>query len=338
MFNNQQHLKSIIMKSKIIGVLAIVFVLGLGGWKYYSWAHPETVSPDAPVTSSNVVGGSTSESAPTVVTHAPQFDVEVQNPINGVKLGVIEVGASGFNCFGVRVDKQDNWALEYKEFGESAAYEGFMSAEDVKAGLKKYILSLGEHGVAGRNIHFVVSSGAMKNPKTPMVVKTIKGMGYQVNTVTATEEGQYAFSALISKTYRTDSFTVDIGSGNTKVSWYENGRIKSLEGPGAKYDQIPLTKEEVTSQITALVQQVPASSRQQCFIIGGIPFKLASDSRQGEERFTLLGPPTDYNADGNDKKAAGLVIYKAIFDTSGTDKFIFDWDANFTIGFLLTLN
>lgn len=327
------------MKNKIIIALVFVALIGLGGYKYYKFKNPDPQEQTAAVTAGTTSDGSApSPTTESTVSHAPKFNVEVENPVDGVKLGVIEVGASGFNCFGVRVDKKDNWALEYKEFGESAAYEGFMSADDVKAGLKKYILSLGEHGVAGKNIHFVVSSGAMKNPKTSMVLQAIKAMGYQVNVVTATQEGQYAFSALISKTYRDNSFTVDIGSGNTKVSWYENGRIKSLEGPGAKYDQIPLTKEEVTAQITELVNKVPQSSRAQCFIIGGIPFKLASDTRQGEERFTLLGPPTDYNADGNDKKAAGLVIYKAIFDASGTDKFIFDWDANFTIGFLLTLN
>lgn len=34
---------------------------------------------------------------------------------------------------------------------------------------------------------------------------------------------------------------------------------------------------------------------------------------------------------------AGLNIYKAIADATGTDTFVFDWDANFTIGFLLGL-
>jgi hypothetical protein len=34
---------------------------------------------------------------------------------------------------------------------------------------------------------------------------------------------------------------------------------------------------------------------------------------------------------------AGLNIYKAIEDATKTDTFVFDWDANFTIGFLLGL-
>ncbi len=37
------------------------------------------------------------------------------------------------------------------------------------------------------------------------------------------------------------------------------------------------------------------------------------------------------------KWAAGLNIYKAIAEATNTDTFVFDWDANFTIGFLLSL-
>ena len=36
--------------------------------------------------------------------------------------------------------------------------------------------------------------------------------------------------------------------------------------------------------------------------------------------------------------ASGLNIYKGIVETTKTDTFVFDWDANFTIGFLLSLN
>ena len=34
---------------------------------------------------------------------------------------------------------------------------------------------------------------------------------------------------------------------------------------------------------------------------------------------------------------AGLNIYKAILDATGVKQVVFDWDANFTIGFLLGL-
>ena len=321
---------------RILGVVILLAILGLSGYKYYSYKHPEVVEKALKEAEVHTAITESTSSSPS--SSSTRFTVEVDNPVNPTKTGVIEVGASGFNCFVANIDKSDNWSLDYKEFGESLAYEGFMSLDDVKVGLRKYIGTIAEHGVNGKNIHFVMSSGALKNPKTIMVAEAIRKMGYVVNTVGPTQEGQFAFMALVPKNYRDNSFTIDIGSGNTKVSWYENGRIKSLEGPGAKYTQNNMSNDEAYQQICKLVDQVPVERRDQCFIIGGAPFKMAKESRNGEERFTLLKAPSDYNASGNDKMIAGINIYKAIFDSSKTDKFIFDWDSNFTIGFLLTLN
>jgi hypothetical protein len=50
-----------------------------------------------------------------------------------------------------------------------------------------------------------------------------------------------------------------------------------------------------------------------------------------------LNAPASYKA-VDKKMAAGLNIYKALVDATNTDTFVFDWDANFTIGFLLSLN
>jgi hypothetical protein len=49
-----------------------------------------------------------------------------------------------------------------------------------------------------------------------------------------------------------------------------------------------------------------------------------------------LNPPAWYKPeDAKDK--AGLNIYKAIADATDCKTFVFDWDANFSIGFLLEL-
>jgi hypothetical protein len=82
--------------------------------------------------------------------------------------------------------------------------------------------------------------------------------------------------------------------------------------------------------------KVPANLRETCFIIGGVPYELAKQSRNGKERFTVLKAPGDYKAEGA-KQEAGLNIYSAIATATGCKQFVFDWDANFTIGFLLGL-
>ena len=86
-----------------------------------------------------------------------------------------------------------------------------------------------------------------------------------------------------------------------------------------------------------MLSKIPESKRNVGFILGGVPFSLANQHRKGEERYTVLKDPQSYKA--SDKRvASGLNIYKGITEATATDTFVFDWDANFTIGFLLSLN
>lgn len=322
---------------KLIGIAIVVLILGAVGFKAYQFNHPEKFQTETDVLSNSAPTQVYPESTPAAETH-PSVVVNVNRPVSPTRKGVIEVGASGFNCFVVDLDKNKNWELVSKEFGESLAYEGFATTQDVQTGLKKYLSSVFTKGVAGKNAHFVMSSGALKNEKTKLIADAIEKMGYVVNRVTPEQEGKYALRALLPKDYTDNSYVVDIGSGNTKISWYEGSKLTSIELPGAKYYQDGKTDEEVYQKIKQAVQNVPTKNRENCFIIGGVPFSLAKEIRKGEERYTLLENPDYYSAGDDVKKKSGINIYRALADGSGTKNFIFDWDANFTIGFLLTLN
>ena len=158
-------------------------------------------------------------------------------------------------------------------------------------------------------------------------------MGYVVNVVTPEQEARYALRSALPERYEDSGFVVDIGSGNTKISWLPNG---ALEAPGAKYYQNNLSPGSVYQEVKSKASQVPSNLRGTCFIIGGVPYELAKQTRNGKERFTVLKAPADYKADGA-KQEAGLNIYAAIADATNCKQFVFDWDANFTIGFLLGL-
>ncbi|MCU0391099.1 MAG: hypothetical protein MUE81_08275 [Thermoflexibacter sp.] len=278
----------------------------------------------------------TNNNTSNVVQTSSSFTYTPPAPIGGKLRGVVELGASGFNSFIIKIDESKTWKLEKAEFGNSLAIENMATDADIASGLKKYIGSKLDFGVSGKDIHFVVSSGAVKAENTQKIIKVLKGMKYYVNTVTAEQEGQYALKCVLPKSYEEKGFVVDIGSGNTKISWIEGGKIKSLEGSGAKYFQNGTDDKKVYDEISALAKQVPSNKRETCFIIGGAPFKLAKQVRKGEERYTVLGTPDSYKAeDAKDK--AGLNIYKAIAETTSCKTFVFDWDANFTIGFLLGL-
>ncbi len=236
----------------------------------------------------------------------------------------------------VRIDAQKNWKLEKAEFGVSLVKENLATDEDIKTGLKTYIADMAAFGVNPKDIHFVISSGAKKEDVTNKIISTLKGMGYYVNVVTPQQEAQLAYQAAVPATFQNRGFAVDIGSGNTKIAWKNGGTISGLELPGAKYYHNNMSHGSVYQDVVSQAKRVPTNLRSTCFIIGGVPFELAKQTRNGKERYTVLKAPGDYKADGA-KQEAGLNIYKAVADATDCKQFVFDWDANFTIGFLLNL-
>ena len=270
-------------------------------------------------------------------TEAREFNYTPEKPVDGTLRGVVELGATGFNSFVINMDNQKRWEIVSKDFGESLAYEGLATTEDIRAGLKKYISGMFDKGVAKNNIHFVISSGAQKEPKTTIIGNELKKMGYIVNSVTPEQEARFGLRATIPPAFADNSFMVDIGSGNTKVSWDDNGGVKTMELPGAKYYEKGTSDEQVYEEVKRGASKIPEGKRNVGFIIGGVPFTLAKQHRKGEERYTVLKTPSSYKAEDK-KMASGLNIYKAFGDATNTDTFVFDWDANFTIGFLLSLN
>ncbi len=328
--------------SRILIVAAIVLLCFFLYKKFVAGgdnaAVPETTTEAAAPTESTTddtapAGGSSSETtgAPT-----PTFDYTPPAPVGGTLKGVVELGATGFNSFIVTIDSKKNWKLEKADYGRSLVYESMAGEDDIRKGLKQYIADMLDFGVSGKEIHFVISSGAQKVEITKTIIAELKKMKYVVNTVTPQQEGILALKSVLPKAYENNSFVADIGSGNTKISFLNNGTAKGLETYGAKYFQDNIADSKVKSDVAALSKQVPSDKRNTCFIIGGVPFTLAKQVRKGEERYTVLRAPGDYK--GEDKKEqSGLNIYSGIAEGTGCQTFVFDWDANFTIGFLLNL-
>ena len=264
------------------------------------------------------------------------FDYSPPLPVNGRNKGVVELGASGFNSFIVNMDQSKNWSLKKADWGNSLVYDGLASNEDITAGLKKYISDILDYGVSGKDIHFVVSSGAQKVEATQKIIQGLKKLGYVVNTVSPEEEGTYALQAGLPKAFRDRGFMVDIGSGNTKVSWINNGDVQARETYGSKYYVDQINDNDVFDNAKKVGRDVPRGNAGTCFMLGGVPFNLAKEIRQGKERYTVLNAPDSYNPE-DAKTKAGVNIMQAIAEGAGCDTFVFDWEANFTIGFLLSL-
>jgi hypothetical protein len=318
-----------------------------GGQEALQKLAPETKTENAATTSESTSASSAnssessssssnSESSASDGGQKSTFDYTPPGPVAGKLKGVVELGASGFNSFIIRIDADKNWKQEKAEFGNSLVMENMASDDDIRAGLKKYIGGMLDYGVSGRDIHFVVSSGAVKAEGTQKIINVLKSLKYFVNTVTPEKEGQLALKCVQPAKFVDNSFVTDIGSGNTKISWKDGGKISALETYGAKYFQNNVSDDVVTKEVEAKAKQIPSGKREVCFIIGGVPFELAKKVRQGKERYTVLDAPSTYNLD-NAKSKAGLNIYKSIAASTGCKQFVFDWEANFTIGFLLDL-
>lgn len=332
------------MRLKPAGIIVIVLIIAVLAYLAIKPKVSElrkensTDLPNTSISKNTPSGDNTSSNttAPADNNGMRDFNYTPDKPENGTLRGVVEVGATGFNSFVINMDNQKRWAIVSKDFGESLTYEGLATTDDIRAGLKKYLAAMFDKGVSKNDMHFVISSGAQKEPKTTTISNELKKMGYVVNNVTAEQEGKFGFSATVPASFADNSFLVDIGSGNTKVSWQENGSLKSLELPGAKYYEKGTPDDQVYNDVKAQAGKIPEGKRNVGFILGGVPFTLAKQHRKGEERYTVLKAPKSYNA-ADKKMAAGLNIYKAIADATKTDTFVFDWDANFTIGFLLNL-
>ncbi len=328
--------------SRILLTLAIVAAVFFGVRYFFpnlgsSSGSSEPVQTEQPSSTAPNQGGASTPSSSwgktgASFTPAP-FTYTAPAPVGGKLKGVVELGATGFNSFIVRVDAQKNWKLEKAEFGVSLVKEGLATDEDVKSGLRRYIADMAGFGVGTRDIHFVVSSGAQKEDIMPKINAALRSMGYVVNVVTPQQEARYALKATLPPAYSSKGFIVDIGSGNTKISWNPSGAV---ELPGAKYYQNQTSAAAVSSEVKSKANMIPSNLRQTCFIIGGVPYELAKQTRNGKERYTVLKAPADYKADGA-KQEAGLNIYSSIAEATGCKQFVFDWDANFTIGFLLGL-
>lgn len=270
------------------------------------------------------------------------FNYTPAEPVNGKKKAIVELGATGFNMFIVEVDKDKNWKALKKEFGRSLISENMTNAETIKKKLQDYIKEMVDSGVDGRNIHFVVSSGATKKPVIGSITSALKKIGYFVNVVTPEQEAACAWKSAMVKGYEDKAFVVDLGSGNTKVAYYSEGKMKTTETYGAKYFQDKVSDQTAYDDAKAKVSDIPSANCSTLFLIGGVPFDMANAQKKGDERYTVLSTKMSEYAQVAEKKGdkmkAGLNICKAIFKQTGAKQVVFDWDANFAIGFLLNLD
>src|SRR5689334_8747502 len=148
------------MRLKPAGIIVILLIIGILAYfairPKLSEVRDQNSSelPNTTVTNKNSESANTGDApAPTTKTSSNkteerEFNYTPEKPQNGSMRGVVEVGAIGFNSFVINMDAQKRWEIVSKDFGESLAYEGLATTEDIRAGLKKYLASMFDKGVS----------------------------------------------------------------------------------------------------------------------------------------------------------------------------------------------
>lgn len=268
-----------------------------------------------------------------------EFNYVPLEPENGKLYGVVELGAAGFNSFIVEVDENSNWKVNHREYGTSLLVEGMTNTMLVNQKLKEYLEKLIDLGLDSENIHFVVSSGAAKENITKVIAKELENLEHTVNIVTPKEEAEYGLISMLPENYKLNSFAVDIGSGNTKISYLDTvtkEKIISFDTHGAKYYQKGTEDVLVYNEVKEIASKIPNTNKEFCFIMGGVPNQMVNTIYKNVKKYTVLSANCKEYSDVKGKKiSSGINIFKAINEGAKANQYIYSDDGNFAIGYLL---
>jgi hypothetical protein len=269
---------------------------------------------------------------------AKNFNFQKEEPFNGTDYGLIVLGSSGFDAFHVIIDQNDRWSLIDAQFGVSGVYDRMASLDSVKSGLELYVDRFENKGIRQENIHFLVSSSAIQSPQVIGIVTVLKQIGLKVKPVTVEEEGKYALLATLPTGYESTGFVIDMGSGNTKIAYYDGNNTNILSTYGSKFYERKTSTSIVVKELNGLLDQSNIGSRSFCFIIGGAPYRMSESFEPINEYYTPFDSLMNPENISNEQIRNGWIMLKTIVEHTGSENITFDRKANFSIGYILDNN
>ena len=210
------------------------------------------------------------------------FDYEPRKPSNGTLTAAIEIGSLGLNYFIIDLDNQGSWELEEASYSRSNFIYGVNSNEEIVQTITGFIEEIISYGVSRENVHLIASSSVV-NGENLDDLNALLGQKTQLNIVgiSAENEAKYALAATVPQEFLEESFVVDIGSGNSKLSWVSNQDTLSIEIHGSKYFLSDIQDTTVFREVRDAVLQIPEENRNLCFMLGGLIYEFAKDKMLG---------------------------------------------------------
>lgn len=263
--------------------------------------------------------------------------------ISDKRKAVISIGAHSFDGFVVAIDNKKNWSNIAQYYQESL---GLSNGINFALGKLEATIAtiISEQSVKPEDIHLVFSSGLVSNnDQISTIKKGLENQGYIVHEVSCEEEAKYGYKTNVLKQYESRSFFVDIGSGNTKISWEnQNGIIETYCATGSLYRSKGISDQEALSSFDGL--DVLSNRTKYCFLIGGGPYKLASmrghDDSDPSNKFFCLPDLDSYDETllGSGRTLVTYKFIKRIKEKTRCENIIFISHSNFAIGKLLELD
>jgi hypothetical protein len=223
-------------------------------------------------------------------------------------------------------------------YGESNIVSDEVASKNNISQMGSYIEEFESLGVQKKNTYLIVSSSAVKNNSVKNLISHLDTMDYiQTKIVSEDEESFFALKALLPPEFVDEAYVIDIGSGNSKFSWFEGAIIENEVTYGSNFHLTNIEEKQVTAEIKKVLRSIPEAKHNFCFIVGGAIYELVKTERVEGNRYTVLKNLNTYKPETR-KSQNGLLFLTTIKEELNTQNFIFDWESNFGIGYLLTIN
>ncbi|MBX2845854.1 MAG: hypothetical protein KTR13_06525 [Saprospiraceae bacterium] len=260
---------------------------------------------------------------------------------NDKRKAVISIGANSFDGFVISVDRNKSWSNIQQYYGESLGLE--LGIDYALYKLEQTMESIiTDQAVSAGDILVVFSSGLAEiNDDAAKIKQGLESRGFRVEKLDCEAEAKYGYSANIPADYMSNSFFLDIGSGNTKLAWQnDNGIIETYCAEGSLYQQRLVSDESALASFDNLA--IPESQSKYCFVTGGGPFKMAQEAGLNDTKtkyfcFPELNAFESRNFPSGQKQASYKFLNK-IQELTNCEQIIFISHSNYSIGKLLELD
>jgi hypothetical protein len=216
---------------------------------------------------------------------APDLYAGIDIGSTGVKMSLVSVslGSEGRYIYNITKDTSIN-----SRFADISA-TSFAATRDAVRSLVQLIARL---NIPGDHVYILFSSGSylalsrvpaynadsIARDYTGMVRGVIPAYTDTVRFLTPQKEGMYTATGLVFPRVKNKSLILDIGGGNTKGGYYDNGEFKPLSLPygsrtlDATANTLP---ENVGKELYSLLNQAPmVQTKSEVFLLGGIVWAM----------------------------------------------------------------